>query len=162
MVPWEPELVKSRRACNNLLFPCIPSRLYCTYFKQPHSSSLVTTQPLKRACVQRQGKGEEKGGGSLCKEGRHCTEERHSWKGLCSGFMLPISSLVSQPFALPGHAGHFQHPYVPTVVSRLAGMRWLHQASLSLRDMLQGLPRGPGVKFSPGTGSAKINTQIFF
>lgn len=54
MVPWVPELAKSRRVCKNLLFPYAPSKLYCTGFKQPQSSFLVVTQPLKcvRVCAK--------------------------------------------------------------------------------------------------------------
>lgn len=75
-------------------------------------------------CVRRQGKGEGegKGGGPLHKEGQHCTQERHSWKGLCLGVILPTYGLVPQPFALSSRAGHLQHTYVPIADSRPAGM----------------------------------------
>lgn len=83
MVPWEPALVKSRRACKNLLFPYTPSRLPCTDFKQPHGSSLAMTKPQKRE-KDRETERERKCESVCVHEGRGREEESRREEDACT------------------------------------------------------------------------------
>jgi len=78
-------------------FPYTPCRLYCTDFKQPHSPSLIMTQPQRSVCV------------SVCAktgEGRRRGERRRI---PVQGRAAPHPGEAQLERALPrGHVAHLQ------------------------------------------------------